>query len=164
MASAAKREYPRKIIRWVHSGRPSSSGEDWEIGQPDAYIYLGPLRGTVDRDGREIPVFNLKQSGYWGVHVRGRKPSEPELNSNFGDAIDDAYRKGRALLKRLGPPTTPRSGGSVWEPKRRWKAADEYWEERRRLARMSAPPLSAAYKPDPKLKTGFSRSDFEPKG
>ena len=164
MASAPKRKYPDKIVRWVQSGRPSHSGKRWQVGRSDAYIYMGPLRGTVERDGRQIPVFNLDRSGYWGVYVRGQKSTEPEHYRNLGNAIDDAYRQGRSMLKGLESPIPPPHDPKAGSPKRRWKPAHEYWPERLRLERMSANPLSAAFKPDPRLKPGFTRADFDPRG
>ena len=164
MASAPKRRYPDKIIRWVQSGHPSRSGKRWEIGQPDAHIYVGPLRGTVERVARDIPVFNLDRGGYWGVYVRGQEPTEPEYYRNLGDAINDAYRHGRGMLARVESPTPPLRDSTSGSLKTRWKPAHEYWPERRRLERMSTKPLSAAYEPDPNLKTGFTRADFDSRG
>ena len=126
MASVPKRKYPDKIVRWVQSGHPSRSGEQWVISQPGGDIFLGPLRGTIERDGRDIPVFNLDRGGYWGVHVRDQEPTKPEHYSKLGNAIDDAYRQARKMLKRLEPSASPPRDPAAGPPKRRWKPAHEY--------------------------------------
>lgn len=170
MTRRGKSGFSSKIVAWVHSGRESDSGKSWVIPGERASLYLGPLLGTADRNGKVVPIFNLEREGYWGSYSVLHDESNFHRSRTQREAINAAYE----ARGRLGEEERPEKAKRTKTPKKRNNAkgrkgqssmpADEYWTKRRLLERMAQTPLAPAHKPDKGIKSGFTNTDFADRG
>ncbi len=97
MSRHAKSGFSREVVDWVHSGGVSESGKSWVIRGKGGGTFVGPLRGTAEREGRTVPIFNLERRGYWGAFSDGRDDSTFHRHQTLREAIGLAHAEWQRL-------------------------------------------------------------------